>query len=103
MGKTGTVINIEEGKAVVKLDKDGKAYQEVEVQLDTLAKAIETDCNGKCAKDKGKSAMNEEEGVRTAVKVKTRYMFDIFVTIFLWCLKCTTASTVFSLYLSVIA
>ena len=57
MGKTGTVINIEEGNAVVKLDKDGKAYQEVkQVQLDTLAKAIETDCDEKCAKDREKRA-----------------------------------------------
>ena len=57
MGKTGTVINIEEGNAVVKLDKDGKAYQEVkQVQLDTLAKAIETDCDENCAKDREKRA-----------------------------------------------
>lgn len=43
MGKTGTVINIDGANAVVKLDKDGKAYQEVKfVQLDILAKTIDT-------------------------------------------------------------
>eukprot|EP01038_Epipyxis_sp_PR26KG_P007889 gene7889-10705_t len=40
MGKTGTVINIDGNSAVIKLDKDGKAYQEVKyVKYDTLAKA----------------------------------------------------------------
>lgn len=65
MGKTGTVINIEDGNAVVKLDKDGKAYQEVkQVQLDTLAKAIETDCDEKCLKEREKVvyAKDKENG-----------------------------------------
>lgn len=40
MGKKGTVINIDDGNAVVKLDKDGKAYQEVKyVKYSILAKA----------------------------------------------------------------
>ena len=42
MGKIATVINIDGNNAVVKLDKDGKAYQEVKfVKLDILAKTIE--------------------------------------------------------------
>ena len=43
MGKTGMVINIDAGKeyAVVKLDKDGKAYNEVKyVKLKMLAKTL---------------------------------------------------------------
>ena len=46
MGKTGTVINIDDGDkndkfAIVKLDKDGKAYQEVKyIKLSYLAKTI---------------------------------------------------------------
>lgn len=40
MGKTGTVINIDGKNAVVKLDSDGKAYQEVKyVRFNMLAKA----------------------------------------------------------------
>ena len=40
IGKTATVINIEDSNAIVKLDKDGKAYQEVEVvKYNILAKA----------------------------------------------------------------
>jgi hypothetical protein len=42
MGKTGTVINIDGNSAVVKLDKDGKAYQEVKyVRLNILAKTVD--------------------------------------------------------------
>jgi hypothetical protein len=42
MGKTCTVIYIDGDKAVVKLDKDGKAYQEVKyVNYKSLAKADE--------------------------------------------------------------
>ena len=42
MGKTGTVINIDGTNAVVKLDKDGKAYQEVKyVRLNMLAKTLD--------------------------------------------------------------
>ncbi len=46
MGKTGTVINIDDSDkndqfAIVKLDKDGKAYQEVKyIKLSYLAKTI---------------------------------------------------------------
>ena len=41
MGKTGTVINIDGSNAIVKLDKDGKAYQEVKfVRLEILAKTV---------------------------------------------------------------
>ena len=46
MGKTGTVINIDDGDkndkfAIVKLDTDGKAYQEVKyIKLSYLAKTI---------------------------------------------------------------
>ena len=46
MGKTGTVINIDDGDkndkfAIVKLDKDGKTYQEVKyIKLSYLAKTI---------------------------------------------------------------
>jgi uncharacterized membrane protein YgcG len=39
MGKTGTVIYVDGDSAVVKLDKDGKAYQEVKyVKYGILAK-----------------------------------------------------------------
>jgi hypothetical protein len=39
MGKTGTVINIDDNDAIVKLDKDGKAYQEVKtVKYEILSK-----------------------------------------------------------------
>merc|ERR1711871_207587 len=75
MGKTGTVINIEEGNAVVKLDKDGKAYQEVkQVDLSTLAKAIETDCDEKCLKEKERKAMyaKDKEKERLAREKKER-------------------------------
>jgi hypothetical protein len=42
MGKTGTVINIDGQSAVVKLDKDGKAYQEVKyVRLADLSKTLD--------------------------------------------------------------
>jgi len=42
MGKTATVINIDNSNAVIKLDKDGKAYQEVKyVKLAMLAKTLE--------------------------------------------------------------
>ena len=41
MGKTGTVINIDGNSAVVKLDQDGKAYQEVKyVKINMLAKTL---------------------------------------------------------------
>lgn len=75
MGKTGTVINIEEGNAVVKLDKDGKAYQEVkQVDLSTLAKAIETDCDEKCLKEKERKAIyaKDKEKERLAREKKER-------------------------------
>mgnify|MGYP000077944829 CR=1 FL=1 len=75
MGKTGTVINIEEGNAVVKLDKDGKAYQEVkQVDLSTLAKAIETDCDEKCLKEKERKATyaKDKEKERLAREKKER-------------------------------
>jgi len=43
VGKTATVINIEEPNAVIKLDSDGKAYQEVKlVKYNILAKAEPT-------------------------------------------------------------
>lgn len=46
MGKTGTVINIEGDNAVVKLDKDGKAYQEVKyIKTSMLAKTLDSDSN----------------------------------------------------------
>ena len=42
MGKTGTVINIDGNSAVVKLDQDGKAYQEVKyVKINMLAKTLD--------------------------------------------------------------
>lgn len=42
MGKTGTIINIDGNNAVVKLDKDGKAYQEVKyVKINMLAKTLD--------------------------------------------------------------
>ena len=44
MGKGATVILIDGPNAVIKLDKDGKVYQEVKyVKLDTLAKALEAE------------------------------------------------------------
>lgn len=47
MGKTGTVINIDGSNAVVKLDKDGKAYQEVKyVRLNMLAKTLDDGTTG---------------------------------------------------------
>jgi len=48
MGKTGTVINIDGDNAVVKLDKDGKAYQEVKyLKVAMLAKTLDSDYNKK--------------------------------------------------------
>lgn len=42
MGKTGTVINIDGNNAIIKLDKDGKAYQEVKyMRLNMLSKTID--------------------------------------------------------------
>ena len=47
MGKGATVILIDGPNAVIKLDKDGKTYQEVKyVKLDTLAKALEAEDEG---------------------------------------------------------
>lgn len=41
MGKVGTIINIEQGMAVVKFDKDDNYYQEVkEVEMSILAKSL---------------------------------------------------------------
>jgi hypothetical protein len=69
MGKTGTVINIEGDNVVLQLDKDGKAYQEVkQVKLDTLAKAIEGDCDEKCQKEKEKEQYKQQ---RAQTKVKS--------------------------------
>ena len=69
MGKTGTVINIEGDDVVLQLDKDGKAYQEVkQVKLNTLAKAIEGDCNEKCQKEKEKRDVQSNR-VRTHNRV----------------------------------
>ena len=46
MGKTGTIINIDGNNAIVKLDKDGKAYQEVKfVKIDMLAKTLDDNKN----------------------------------------------------------
>ena len=62
MGKTGTVVNIEGNDVVLQLDKDGKAYQEVkQVKLDTLAKAIEGECDAKCQKEKEKDAYKQSK------------------------------------------
>ena len=42
MGKQGTIIMIDGPNAVIKLDKDGKAYQEVKyVKLEIIAKALD--------------------------------------------------------------
>lgn len=47
MGKGATVILIDGPNAVIKLDKDGKAYQEVKyVKLEMLAKSLDDDADG---------------------------------------------------------
>jgi hypothetical protein len=73
MGKTGTVLNIEGGDAVVKLDKDGKAYQEVkQVKVGSVAKAVRKDCDEKCEKGKEKAAYKEKERERERERERGR-------------------------------
>jgi hypothetical protein len=65
MGKTATVIYIDGSNAVIKLDKDGKAYQEVKyVSLDMLAKNPDVDSRAMFKKaptsKSGKSASGDD-------------------------------------------
>lgn len=62
MGKTGTVINIDGSNAVVKLDKDGKAYQEVKyVRLNILSKTLEEEMPTKDGISGGSSSSSKDK------------------------------------------
>lgn len=64
MGKTGTVINIDGSNAVVKLDKDGKAYQEVKyVRLNMLAKTLDDGTTGDGGPGGGRKVVGKKAGV----------------------------------------
>ena len=53
MGKQGTIIMIDGPNAVIKLDKDGKAYQDVKyVKLEIIAKALDEKVMGPDSKKK---------------------------------------------------
>ena len=61
MGKQATIIMIDGPNAVIKLDRDGKAYQEVKyVKLEIIAKALDekipADSKKKQSKDRKKTA-----------------------------------------------
>lgn len=54
MGKLGTVINIDKDNAVVKLNRDGKAYQEVKYVKTKMLAVAESDDDAKTTQKKGK-------------------------------------------------
>ena len=61
MGKSGTVIMIDGPYAVVKLDKDGKAYQEVKyIKLDILAKSMDDYSYDKDSKKISSKSLTED-------------------------------------------
>ena len=63
MGKQGTIIMIDGPNAVVKLDRDGKAYQEVKyVKLEIIAKALDEKVMGTESKKK----QNKDKKLRLA-------------------------------------
>lgn len=71
MGKQATVIMIDGPNAVIKLDRDGKAYQEVKyVKLEIIAKALEETLTDSIGESKKSRQVRNSKKVKMA-QVKT--------------------------------